>query len=102
MRRAACGRCRTGRRAPACAGRATTGRPGGGGGAGGGVRAVRGGTGGAVVLGPGDKALERGREALAAFARERAKLSKLRRLPAVTTDGAAAELQANLEIPAQP
>ena len=43
----------------------------------------------------------RGRDALAAFARERAKLGKLRRLPAVTTDGEAVELQANLEIPAE-
>jgi phosphoenolpyruvate-protein phosphotransferase (PTS system enzyme I) len=54
-----------------------------------------------VVLWPGEAAMERGREALAAFARERAKLAKLRRLPAVTTDGETVELQANLEIPAE-
>jgi phosphotransferase system enzyme I (PtsI) len=56
---------------------------------------------GTVVLRPGEQALERGRDALAAFARERARLGKLRRLPAVTTDGEAVELHANLEIPAE-
>jgi len=56
---------------------------------------------GQIVLRPGEKALERGREALAAFAKERAKLAKLRRLPSVTTDGEAVELAANLEIPAE-
>ena len=59
------------------------------------------GTAGTVVLWPGKEALERGRESLAAFARERARLAKLRRLPAVTTDGEPVELQANLEIPAE-
>lgn len=66
-----------------------------------GTQAVLDGTEGTVVLWPSERALERGREALAAFARERAKLAKLRRLPAVTTDGEAVELQANLEIPAE-
>ena len=66
-----------------------------------GAPAVLDGTEGTIVLWPGEAALERGRDALAAFARERAKLSKLRRLPAVTTDGEAVELQANLEIPAE-
>jgi phosphoenolpyruvate-protein phosphotransferase len=66
-----------------------------------GVPAVLDGTAGTVVLWPGEAALERGREALAAFARERSKLGKLRRLPAVTTDGETVELQANLEIPAE-
>ncbi|MBD0270401.1 MAG: phosphoenolpyruvate--protein phosphotransferase [Acetobacteraceae bacterium] len=66
-----------------------------------GVPAVLDGTAGTVVLWPSEAALERGREALAAFARERAKLAKLRRLPAVTTDGETVELQANLEIPAE-
>jgi phosphoenolpyruvate-protein phosphotransferase len=66
-----------------------------------GAPAVLDGTEGTVVLWPGEAALERGRDALAAFARERAKLSKLRRLPAVTTDGEEVELQANLEIPAE-
>ena len=50
---------------------------------------------------PAQAALDKGREALAAFAKERAKLAKLRRLPAVTTDGEPVELQANLEIPAE-
>ena len=66
-----------------------------------GAPAVLDGTEGTIVLWPGEQALERGRDALAAFARERAKLSRLRRLPAVTTDGEAVELQANLEIPAE-
>ncbi|CAA9213385.1 MAG: Phosphoenolpyruvate-protein phosphotransferase of PTS system, partial [uncultured Acetobacteraceae bacterium] len=66
-----------------------------------GAPAVLDGTEGTVVLWPGEKAVERGRESLSAFARERAKLGKLRRLPAVTTDGEAVELQANLEIPAE-
>ena len=66
-----------------------------------GVPAVLDGTTGTVVLWPSEAALEHGRESLAAFARERAKLAKLRRLPAVTTDGETVELQANLEIPAE-
>ncbi|MDB5375298.1 MAG: phosphoenolpyruvate--protein phosphotransferase [Belnapia sp.] len=63
--------------------------------------AVLDGAAGTIVLRPGDKAREVGRQALAAFAKERTKLSKLRRLPAVTTDGEPVELQANLEIPAE-
>jgi len=63
--------------------------------------AVLDGAAGTIVLRPGEKAQEKGRDALAAFARERAKLAKLRRLPAVTTDGEPVELQANLEIPAE-
>ncbi len=66
-----------------------------------GDQAVLDGTLGTIVLRPGPEALEKGREALAAFARERTKLGKLRRLPAVTTDGEAVELMANLEIPAE-
>lgn len=56
---------------------------------------------GTIVLRPGKDALAAGREALAAYARERAKLAKLRSLPAVTTDGEEVELLANLEIPAE-
>jgi len=56
---------------------------------------------GTVVIRPSEKALADGRDALAAYARERARLAKLRRLPAVTTDGEEVELQANLEIPAE-
>ncbi|WP_149539396.1 phosphoenolpyruvate--protein phosphotransferase [Siccirubricoccus phaeus] len=63
--------------------------------------AVLDGSAGLVVLRPGERALEKAKESLAAFARERAKLAKLRRLPAVTTDGEPVELQANLEIPAE-
>jgi len=56
---------------------------------------------GMIVVRPGAAALEAGREALAAYAKERARLAKLRRLPAITTDGEEVELQANLEIPAE-
>ncbi|MBX6375209.1 MAG: phosphoenolpyruvate--protein phosphotransferase [Acetobacteraceae bacterium] len=59
------------------------------------------GTAGTVTLNPSAATLTAARNALAAFARERAKLAKLRRLPAVTTDGEEVELQANLEIPAE-
>ena len=59
------------------------------------------GTAGFLVLRPGEKALERAREGLAAYAKERAKLAKLRSLPAETKDGELVELQANLEIPAE-
>ncbi len=66
-----------------------------------GDQAVLDGTQGFIVLRPGPAALERAKEGLAAFAKERAKLGKLRRLPAETTDGEQVELQANLEIPAE-
>lgn len=66
-----------------------------------GDQAVLDGGAGTIVLRPGEKALAAGREALAGYARERQKLAKLRRLPAVTTDGEEVELQANLEIPAE-
>jgi phosphotransferase system enzyme I (PtsI) len=56
---------------------------------------------GLLVVRPGATALEAARDALAAYARERQKLAKLRRLAAVTTDGEEVELQANLEIPAE-
>ena len=56
---------------------------------------------GVVVLHPGEAALMAARDGLAGYARERTKLSKLRRLPAETTDGELVELQANLEIPAE-
>ena len=54
---------------------------------------------GRVVIHPSAATLAEAKDRLAAFARERTKLSKLRRLPAETTDGEAVELQANLEIP---
>jgi phosphotransferase system enzyme I (PtsI) len=66
-----------------------------------GEQAVLDGGAGTIVLRPGKEALAGGREALAAYARERARLGKLRSLRAVTTDGEEVELQANLEIPAE-
>lgn len=66
-----------------------------------GDHAVLDGTAGTIVLRPDAEALAVGKEALGAFAKERQKLAKLRRLPAETTDGEAVELQANLEIPAE-
>lgn len=57
------------------------------------------GTLGTVALHPSPATLVSAKGRLAAFAKERAKLSKLRRLPAETTDGEMVELQANLEIP---
>ena len=57
------------------------------------------GTAGTIAVHPLAATLATAKEKLAAFAKERAKLSKLRRLPAETTDGEAVELQANLESP---
>jgi phosphotransferase system enzyme I (PtsI) len=64
-----------------------------------GDQAVLDGSAGVVTVHPSAATLAEGRARLAAFARERAKLSRLRRLPAETTDGEVVELQANLEIP---
>lgn len=64
-----------------------------------GDQAVLDGGAGRVVIHPSAATLAEAKDRLAAFARERTKLSKLRRLPAETTDGEAVELQANLEIP---
>ncbi|MBR0671067.1 phosphoenolpyruvate--protein phosphotransferase [Neoroseomonas soli] len=61
--------------------------------------AVLDGTAGVVTIHPSAATLATAKDKLAAFAKERAKLSKLRRLPAETTDGEPVELQANLEIP---
>ena len=61
--------------------------------------AVLDGTAGMVALHPSAATQAAARDKLAAFAKERAKLAKLRRLPAITTDGELVELQANLEIP---
>ncbi|MDQ1081081.1 phosphoenolpyruvate--protein phosphotransferase [Pseudoroseomonas cervicalis] len=66
-----------------------------------GDEAVLDGSTGSIVLRPGPAALEAGREALAAYAKEKARLGKLRRLPSVTLDGEEVDLQANLEIPAE-
>jgi phosphotransferase system enzyme I (PtsI) len=59
------------------------------------------GTSGSVILHPTAATLAQARKLVAAFAREQQRLGKLRRLPAVTADGEAVELQANLELPAE-
>jgi phosphotransferase system enzyme I (PtsI) len=59
------------------------------------------GTAGTVVVHPSPETLATAQRAVAAFARERQKLGRLRRMPSVTLDGAAIELQANFEIPAE-
>jgi len=59
------------------------------------------GTSGTVVVNPSTATLAAARRAVTAFAREQQKLGLLRRLAAVTEDGEAIELQANLEIPAE-
>jgi phosphotransferase system enzyme I (PtsI) len=59
------------------------------------------GSAGMVVLNPSGATLTAARRGVTAFARERARLSKLRRLPAETLDHEAVELQANLELPAE-
>ena len=56
---------------------------------------------GEVVVNPGPNTLATARRNVLAFARERQKLARLRRLPSVTEDGCPIELQANLEIPAE-
>jgi phosphotransferase system enzyme I (PtsI) len=56
---------------------------------------------GTVTLHPSAATLAAAKEQVAAYAKERQKLSKLRRLASVTTDGEEVELQANLEIPAE-
>ncbi len=61
--------------------------------------AVVDGTAGVVVLNPGAVTLGVARRAVTAFARERQRYAKLRRLPAETADGEPVELQANLELP---
>ncbi|WP_372621663.1 phosphoenolpyruvate--protein phosphotransferase [Falsiroseomonas sp.] len=63
--------------------------------------AVLDGAAGSLALHPTAATLTHAREQLAAYARERQRLGKLRRLPAVTTDGELVELQANMEIPAE-
>ncbi|WP_419898480.1 phosphoenolpyruvate--protein phosphotransferase [Roseomonas sp. USHLN139] len=66
-----------------------------------GDEAVLDGSAGTIVLRPGPASMEAGREALAAYAKEKTRLGKLRRLPSITLDGEEVELQANLEIPAE-
>jgi phosphoenolpyruvate-protein phosphotransferase (PTS system enzyme I) len=61
--------------------------------------AVIDGAAGIVTLNPGAATLSAARRAVTAFARERQRYARLRRLPAETSDGQMVELQANLELP---
>jgi len=63
--------------------------------------AVLDGAAGTISLHPTTVTLGRAKDQVAAYARERQRLAKLRRLPAVTTDGEEVELLANMEIPAE-
>ncbi len=54
---------------------------------------------GTVTLNPSVATMANARRAVTAFARERQRYSRLRRLPAVTADGVSVELQGNLELP---
>jgi phosphoenolpyruvate-protein phosphotransferase len=54
---------------------------------------------GTVTLNPSVQTLAAARKAVTAFARERGRYARLRRLPAVTQDGEPVELQANFELP---
>ena len=54
---------------------------------------------GTVTLNPSAETMAAARKAMTAFARERQRYARLRRLPAETQDGEAVELQANLELP---
>ena len=54
---------------------------------------------GFVTINPSAASLQSARRAVAAFAKERQLLGRLRRLPAVTLDGDRIELQANCELP---
>lgn len=65
----------------------------------GGEIAVVDGGAGTVLLNPSPASLAAARRAVTAFARERQRFARLRRLPAETLDGAAVELAANLELP---
>jgi phosphoenolpyruvate-protein phosphotransferase len=56
---------------------------------------------GSVTLNPTAPTLAAARKAVTAFARERQRYARLRRLPAVTADGEPIELQANLELPVE-
>ncbi len=66
-----------------------------------GTMAVIDGTAGTVTLNPNATTLTAARRALAAFAREKQKLSKISRLKAETADQEPIDLQSNLEIPAE-
>ncbi len=59
---------------------------------------IDGGT-GEIILNPGKASLDAAKQKLAAQTRERRALARLARLPAMTLDGTAVVLQANLELP---
>ena len=59
------------------------------------------GSSGTLVLHPTPASLAAARRAVDAFARERQRLGRLRRLASVTLDGEAVDLQANLELPVE-
>ena len=63
--------------------------------------AVVDGVAGDVVLNPGEERVAAARRAVAAFARERQRFGRLRRLAAETKNGETVELQANLELPVE-
>ena len=56
---------------------------------------------GRVTLNPSATTLAAARRAVTAFARERQRFARLRRLPAETQDGESVELQANMELPVE-
>ena len=56
---------------------------------------------GSLILDPTPQTLSASRRAVDAFARERHRLSRLRHLPAVTLDGEAVALHANMELPVE-
>jgi phosphoenolpyruvate-protein phosphotransferase len=56
---------------------------------------------GSIVLRPQDATVQAARRSLLAYARERQRLGRLRRLAAETLDGQTIELHANLELPAE-
>ncbi|WP_419731067.1 phosphoenolpyruvate--protein phosphotransferase [Lichenicola sp.] len=66
-----------------------------------GSQAVVDGGAGLVTLDPSDATLQAAQRDVVAYARERQRLARLRRLPARLSGGEAVELQANLELPAE-
>ena len=59
------------------------------------------GSAGVIIVNPTPASLSASRRAVDAFARDRQRLGRLRRLPAVTLDGERVDLQANLELPVE-
>ncbi len=66
-----------------------------------GVIAIIDGEDGTLQLAPDPASLAEARREIVAYARQRQRLERLRRLPAETLDGEAIELHANLELPAE-